>query len=139
MDTSVSGHQPRPGHPPQPGRVAAPPVPAEYAMPVWRILRAELARHRAAGAQVPPGLAAWLDQLRAAALTQAIPPSGHPPAPPPDIGADCEHVSTDRLAGLLDVTDRHARRLMTEAGYRQTRRGAWRAADAAALVAARRR
>ncbi|NUW33420.1 hypothetical protein HTZ77_18575 [Nonomuraea sp. SMC257] len=120
------------------GGVVAPPVPVEYAMPVWRILRDQLARHRANGAQIPPGLARWLDELRAAALAQAITPSGHPSPQLPDIGADCDHISTDRLAGLLDVTDRHARRLMTEAGHRQVRRGVWRAQDAAALVASRR-
>ncbi|MBF8187307.1 hypothetical protein ITP53_16520 [Nonomuraea sp. K274] len=120
----------------RPGGVA---VPAEYAMPVWRILRDQLARHRAAGAQVPPGLAVWLDDLRAAALAQALTPSGHDSARPPDIPASSMYVSTDRAAGLLDVTDRHARRLLTGHGYRQPRRGLWRAQDVAALIAARRR
>ncbi|WP_345558710.1 hypothetical protein [Nonomuraea rosea] len=118
--------------------VTVPPVPAEYAMPVWRILRDQLARHRADGAQIPPALAAWLDQLRAVALAQLI-PLPDIPAPLPDISADCVYVSTDRVAGLLEVTDRHARRLMAEAGHRQPRRGLWRSQDAAALVAARKR
>lgn len=114
-------------------------VPAEITGPVWLVLRAWRDRHRANGGQLHPAAARFLDDLRAAALAHVIAPSGHDPAPVPDIGADCDHVSTDRLAGLLDVSDRHARRLMVAGGYQQTRRGVWRAEDAAALVAARRR
>lgn len=125
-----------PSPPSEPGGV---PVPAEIAEPVWRLLRAEFARHRADGGRIHPAAARFLDELRAAALAQVIAPSGHRASPLPDISPDCDQVSTDRLAGLLDVTDRHARRLMTKAGHRQVRRGMWRAVDATALVASRRR
>lgn len=114
-------------------------MPGEIAEGVWLVLRAYFARHRANGGRVHPAAARFVDDLRAAALAQVIPPSGHGPAPLPDIGASSMYVSTDRVAGLLEVTDRHARRLMADAGHRQPRRGLWRAQDAAALVAERRR
>lgn len=114
-------------------------VPGEIAEGIWLVLRAYFARHRANGGRVHPAAATFLDDLRAAALAQVIPPSGPDTAPVADIGASSGQVSTDRLAGLLAVTDRHARRLMTKAGHRQVRRGMWRAVDAAAVVAARRR
>ncbi|MDX3099695.1 hypothetical protein [Nonomuraea angiospora] len=103
---------------------------------MWLHLRDFYARHRAAGGRIPPAAADFLDELRAYVYAQltTVPDI---PAPVADIPSGCDHVSTDRVAGLLDVTDRHARRLMTGHGFRQARRGMWRAEDAAALIAAR--
>lgn len=113
-------------------------VPADLAGPVWRLLRAEVARRGVDGGRVRPGVARLLEELRAAALAHVI-TSGQDRRSSADMGASSEYVSTARVAELLGVTDRHARRLLTDAGYRQARRGVWRAADAAAMVAARRR
>ncbi|MGW3352572.1 hypothetical protein ACWDA3_55565 [Nonomuraea rubra] len=116
-----------------------PPIPAELARPLWLHLRAFYHRHHAAGGHIPPTAAAFLDDLRAYVAAQVITPSGHASAPVADIGASSPYVSTDRAAGLLDVTARHTRRLMIGHGFRQPRRGLWRAQDVAAVVAARKR
>lgn len=112
-------------------------VSAELAGPVWRLMRGELDRRRVdGGGRVRPEVVRLLEELRAAALQHEI-GRGHRPRPVADIGASCEHVSTARAAGLLQVSDRHVRRLMAGSGYRPVRRGVWRAADVAALAAAR--
>ncbi|MFC7382850.1 hypothetical protein [Sphaerisporangium rhizosphaerae] len=115
-------------------------VPPALAEPIWRTLRAALARHRADGGHLAPGLAELLDELRAAALAHTLAQaSGHRPLIPADIGSSCDQVHTDRLAGLLGVTPRHARRVARAAGYHQPRRGWWLRADVDHLIADRRR
>ncbi|MFC6577559.1 hypothetical protein [Planomonospora parontospora] len=114
-------------------------IPAPLCGTVWRTLRGALARHRADGGHLAPGVAELLEELRAAALTHTLEASGHSTTQVPDISASSGEVHTDRLAGLLGCTDRHARRVARAAGLKQTRRGYWAAADVAALEAARRR
>ncbi|MUN38988.1 hypothetical protein [Actinomadura litoris] len=116
-------------------------LPASVCEPLWRVLRAELARHRADGGRVRPDVAAALVALRAAGLAY-VSANGLTARTSSDIGAsspsDAALVTTGGLAGRLGVSERHARRLARQAGIAPAGRGLWLAEDAAALVAARR-
>ncbi|MBT2207024.1 hypothetical protein [Actinomadura sp. NEAU-AAG7] len=117
-------------------------LPGSVCEPLWRVLRAELARHRADGGRVRPDVAAALDTLRAAAMAH-LSASGHAARTLADIGAssprDKALLTTGEMATALGVCDRHARRLAATERIAPAARGLWRADDVAALVAARRK
>lgn len=115
-------------------------LPASVCHPLWLAIRAQLARHRANGGRIRPEVAAALDALRAASLAHLSAP-GPIPRTPADIesGSTRELVTTDQLAGRLEVTPRHARRLAAAAGIKPAARGLWHRDDAAHLAGTYRR
>jgi hypothetical protein len=123
--------------PPEPPAAERPAViPPAAALPIWRAVRAQMARHRADGGHVHPEVAAALEELRAAALAhmcahrQPERTSGH--AEPRD-----HLVTTAELAARLGVTGFHARRLAAAAGIHRVARGLWAPEDADRLTAQR--
>lgn len=116
-------------------------LPAAVCDPLWRVLRAELARHRANGGRVRPDVASALDALRAAALAH-LSAHGRPARTTADIGASSPHekpmLTTGEMATLLGCTERHARRLAAAEHIEPAARGLWHRDDVAALAAARR-
>lgn len=115
-------------------------LPGSVCDPVWRILRAELTRHRADGGKVRPEILAALDALRAAALAH-VSANGLPERTSPDLDASSTVkplLTTGDLATLLRCTERHARRLAAAAHIEPAARGLWHREDVAALAAARR-
>jgi hypothetical protein len=113
--------------------------------PIWRIVRAEVARRQRDGGQVRPSVQRALEALRDAAQghlsQQAMFAREHIPGPVSNITPESVVValiSTDELAGRLHVTPTHARRLAKKAGIEPAARNAWRPTDIDALVVARR-
>jgi hypothetical protein len=113
--------------------------------PIWRIVRAELARHQRDGGQVRPSVQRALDALRGAAQAhleqQAMSVRGQGSRSIADIAPESvvgELVSTEQLADRLRVSARHARRLASEAGIEPAARNAWRPTDVDALILDRR-
>lgn len=115
-------------------------VPGHLCEPIWRALRAELARHSATGARVRPEIADVVDAFRQAAAEHLAGMSahGHEPRTPVDLDASSPQralLTTGHLATRLGVSERHARRLATAAGIQPATRNAWHPADVAALAA----
>jgi hypothetical protein len=120
-------------------------LPAPVCERLWRILRAELLRHRDTGARVRPDMLDTLNALRFAAqsYTQAAMSAvGHEPRTPADIEPPWEQpsevVTTEQLAIALGVTDRHARRIAKAEGISPVATNAWHRTDVAALATRRR-
>jgi hypothetical protein len=117
--------------------------------PIWRILSTELRKRVADGGRVRPEIAEAVETLRLAAsayLATRMSGPGHGSGTPRDIAPLSDHdererdLSTAHLAGLLRVSDRHARRLAAEHGLvpTSTLPHRWSRADATALIIAHR-
>lgn len=114
-------------------------LPAQVCEPIWRVLRAELARHTRDGGRVRPEVAQAVETLRAAAFNH-VSTRGQDPRTYADMGASSEPrplLSTADLASRLGVSERHARRIAHEEGIAPAARNAWHRADVAALAARR--
>jgi hypothetical protein len=123
--------------PPEPAAAERPAViPAAAALPIWRAVRAQMARHRAEGGHVRPEVAAALEELRAAALAHMCVP-GQPERTSGHAEARDRPVTTAELAARLGVTGFHVRRLAAAAGIRRVARGLWAPEDADRLTAQR--
>lgn len=110
-------------------------LPAEVCHPLWLAVRAQLARHRADGGQIPPNIADALDALRAAALDH-LSMNGPTERTQADIEprSTRELVTTEALANRLGVTGRHVRRLAAQHGVTAAARGLWHPDDAEHLT-----
>ena len=116
-------------------------LPGSVCEPLWRVLRAELARHRADGGRVRPDVAAAVDTLRAAAYAH-VSANGLPTRTFSDMAPSSPNekplLTTGDMATALGVTERHARRLAAAERITPAARGLWHPEDVAALAAARR-
>lgn len=120
-------------------------VEGEACEPIWRILRAEIARQQRNGGHVRPAVQRAVEQLRETAqqhLTlQEMFAREHVAGRRTNIAAQSstvDLVTTQRLADRLHVTPTHARRLAHAAGIEPAARNAWRPTDVDQLVANRR-
>lgn len=114
-------------------------LPAGACWPLWRTLRAAIARHIRNGGAVEPELARALDAIRLGAVEHLGQPDVRKGWPVADIVAPStsELITTAELARRLRCTERHARRIAASEGIAAAARGQWHHADAAALAARR--
>ena len=115
--------------------------------PLWRIIRTELNRRRGDGGLVRPEIIQAVEALRLAAseyLTMSA--AGHVSRTSADLLAVSNHeatqrdLSTQQLADLLHVSDRHARRVADTYGVSPVNDGPpyrWSRIDATALLESR--
>jgi len=112
--------------------------------PIWRIVRAEMARRQRDGGQVRPAVQRAVEALRQGAQDHLTLVSmfahEHAAGPVTNMPPESETgqvVSTQELADRLDVTPTHARRLAVAAGIEPVTRNAWRPTDVDELVTQR--
>ncbi|MEV4752156.1 hypothetical protein AB0K21_37850 [Streptosporangium sp. NPDC049248] len=118
-------------------------LPGSVCDPIWRVLRAYLAKHQADGGHILPEIVTALEVLRAAGQLHTIASGrGRPSLPVAEISASSSEqalITTDQLAARLGVTPRQARNIARDRHVQPVARGLWRADDATALEVARTR
>lgn len=116
-------------------------LPSAACHPIWLVLLEHAKKCKRNGISVLPDVEAAADEIRAAGFAHLGRTNSRNAGLVADIrpGSSRGHLTTGDLAALLEVCERHARRLARGAGVRSVSRGLWRREDAAALVAKRRR